>query len=115
MGATFAHSKSHGTSDECFQLFNDAPVHSSRAAQQKLTQLRFELLPYPAYLPDLASLDFNVFGKFKTFLTEYKFVCNEEAIQALQNSDCLSHQTKLLIEPPSWLQKISQERVHTQA
>ena len=45
----------------------------------------FELLPHPAYSPDLAPSDFQLFWKLKTFLGEYKFVCNEKAIYVVND------------------------------
>ena len=68
-------------------LFNhdNAPVHSRYFAQQKLTELCFELFPHPAYLPDLAPSDFHMFWKLKTFLAQKKIVSNEEVIQAVND------------------------------
>ena len=65
-------------------LFHDdnAQVQSSCVAHQKLTRMRFELLPYPSYLPDLVHMEFHLYQKHKTFLAGQKFVCNEKAIQA---------------------------------
>ena len=56
---------------------DNAPIHSCRVSQQKLTQL----LSHPAYSPDLAASDFHLFQKLTTFLVKQKFVCSEEAIQ----------------------------------
>ena len=63
----------------------DAPAHSSRVAQQNLTELRFELLQHPAYSADLAPSDFCLFRKLKTFLAAQKFVCNEETVQTVND------------------------------
>lgn len=60
---------------------DNAPVHSSRVAQQKLAELRFQLLPHPAYSPDLAPSDYHLFPKLKTFLAGRKFESNEDVIQ----------------------------------
>ena len=63
-------------------FFHDnALVHSSRVAQQKLTGMLFELFPHPAYSPDRAPSHFHLFWKLETFLTGQNFVCNEETIQ----------------------------------
>ena len=48
--------------------------------------MRFELLPHPAYLPDLAPSEFHLFQKLITCLTGQKFVCHKESIQAV--NDC---------------------------
>lgn len=60
---------------------DNAPVHSSRVAAQKLSELRFELLPHPAYSPDLAPSDYHLFPKLKIFLSGKKFNSNEDVIQ----------------------------------
>lgn len=60
---------------------DNAPSLSSRASQQKLTELRFQMLPHPPYSPDLASSDHHLFPKFKTFLARQKFGSNKEVIQ----------------------------------
>ena len=56
-----------------------------RCCLQKLTNLRFELLPHLVYSLDPAPSDFHLFRKLKTFLAGQTFVCNEEAIQAINN------------------------------
>lgn len=45
---------------------HNAPVHSSRIAQQKLTKICLELLPHPAYSPDLAPLNFHLLPKLSS-------------------------------------------------
>lgn len=60
---------------------DNAPSHSSRVSQQKLTELRFQMLPHPPYSPDLAPSDYHLFPKLKTFLAGQKFGSNEEVIQ----------------------------------
>ena len=62
---------------------DNAQVHSNHGAQQKLNELRFELLSHPAYSPDLVPSDFHLFQQVRTFLPGQKFVCIEEAIQAV--------------------------------
>ena len=44
----------------------------------KINELHFELLPHPAYSPDLASSDFYLFPKIKRWLQGQKFLSNEE-------------------------------------
>lgn len=38
-------------------LSTTAPAHSDAVAQQNLAELKFEILPLPEYLPDLAPSD----------------------------------------------------------
>jgi len=59
---------------------DNTPTHSCHLAQQKLIELRFELLPHPIYLSDLAPSDYHLFPKLKTFLIGQKFGSNEEII-----------------------------------
>ena len=48
-----------------------------------MTDLHFQLLPHPAYSPDLAPSDFHLFPKLKNFLAGQKFGSNEEVIQVV--------------------------------
>jgi transposase len=62
---------------------DNAPVHSSAVAQQKITEWRFELLAHPPYSPDLGPSDFHLFPKLKKFLAGKRFRSNEEVINAV--------------------------------
>lgn len=62
---------------------DNAPAHSSRVAQAKLAELKFEILPHPPYSPDLAPSDFHLFPKLKIFLAGQKFHSNTEVIQSV--------------------------------
>ena len=57
---------------------DNAPAHSSTVAQAKLHDLRYELLPHPAYSPDLAPSDFFLFPNLKRSLAGKRFRSNEE-------------------------------------
>jgi histone-lysine N-methyltransferase SETMAR len=56
---------------------DNAPVHSSAVAQQKITEWRFELLAHPPYSPDLGPSDFHLFPKLKKILAGKRFRSNE--------------------------------------
>ena len=43
-------------------------AHTCVIAMAKIHELRYELLPHPPYLPDLAPSDFHLFPKLKIFL-----------------------------------------------
>ncbi|XP_015432649.1 PREDICTED: histone-lysine N-methyltransferase SETMAR-like [Dufourea novaeangliae] len=62
---------------------DNAPAHSSAIAQEKLSKLKFEILPHPPYSPDLVPSDFHVFPKLKTFLAGKRYQTNEEAMEAV--------------------------------
>ena len=57
-------------------FYHCALIHSSRVVQQKLTELHFELVPYPVHSYDVAPSDFYLFEKLKTCLDGQKFGCN---------------------------------------
>lgn len=52
---------------------DNAPAHSTTIARQKLTELRFKVVPHPSYSPDLALSDFHLFSKLKMFLDGKRF------------------------------------------
>ncbi|XP_020296242.1 acid sphingomyelinase-like phosphodiesterase 3b [Pseudomyrmex gracilis] len=49
----------------------------------KINELKFELFPQPAYLPDLASSDYHLFPNLKKWLGGKKLESNEEVINAV--------------------------------
>lgn len=57
---------------------DNAPVYSSFFGQQKLAELRFNIVQYLQYSPDLTSSDF--FLKLKKFLVEKRISTNNEVI-----------------------------------
>ena len=46
----------------------------------KLNELRFELLPYPPYSPDMAPNDYWLFADLKKMVQGKRFGSNEEVI-----------------------------------
>jgi len=53
---------------------DNAPAHSSAIAMTKLVELRYELLSYPTYSPDLAPCDFYLFPNMKKGLKKRRKV-----------------------------------------
>jgi hypothetical protein len=49
---------------------DNARPHTARATAKKITDLRLECIPHPAYSPDLAPSDYHVFGPLKKFSTD---------------------------------------------
>ena len=47
---------------------DNARPHTSRQTVSKIGELGYELLPHPAYSPDLALCDYWLFGQMKKFL-----------------------------------------------
>lgn len=64
---------------------DNGPANSSAIAQQKLAELKLEILPYPSYSPDLPPTDLHPFPKLKTFLGRGRFRTNEKAIEAVND------------------------------
>ncbi|EYC43836.1 hypothetical protein Y032_0479g2214 [Ancylostoma ceylanicum] len=64
-------------------LHDNVPAHSNEVAQEKLAELMFEILPHPAYSPDLAPSDFHLFPNLKKLLAGRRFRFSEEVIEAV--------------------------------
>lgn len=58
---------------------DNARPHTARITSEKLSQLGWEVLPHPAYSPDLAPSDFHLFRSLENFLRGKSFD-NEECI-----------------------------------
>uniref|UniRef100_A0A1I7X938 Histone-lysine N-methyltransferase SETMAR n=1 Tax=Heterorhabditis bacteriophora TaxID=37862 RepID=A0A1I7X938_HETBA len=62
-------------------LFHDnAQRHVLQMTLQKLNELAYETLPYPAYSPDLSSTDYHFFKHLDNFL-QTKVFKNQPAIK----------------------------------
>lgn len=62
---------------------DNAPSHRSAVAMAKIHELRYEMLPHPAYSPDLAPCDFHLFPDLKKWLGGKRFNDNSEVIDAV--------------------------------
>ena len=63
---------------------DNAPVRKSMKTMVKLNDLRFELLPYSPYSPDLAPSDFYLFADLKKMLQGKRFSSDDEVIAATE-------------------------------
>lgn len=64
---------------------DNAPAHRSRVAQQKLKELgEIEVLPHPAYSPDIAPSDYGLFRSMAAFLRGRQFNTFNEVESACQ-------------------------------
>ena len=68
----------------CF-LQDNARPHTAALTMETIRNLRWDVLPHPAYSPDLAPSDFHLFGPLKDFLGGRKFQSDEEVMAAVQN------------------------------
>lgn len=62
---------------------DNARVHTSVETMAQIRDCGFELLPHPAYSPDLAPSDFHLFPNLKKHLGGQKFSTNEEVEDAV--------------------------------
>jgi len=63
---------------------DNAPSHTAQKTIAKISELKYELLQHPPYLPDLAPSDFWLFSHLKKFMRGKRFSLNEEVIAAVE-------------------------------
>jgi histone-lysine N-methyltransferase SETMAR len=56
---------------------DNARPHTSRATQERIQDLQWELLEHPPYSPDMAPSDFHLFGLPENHLGGKRFTDNE--------------------------------------
>ena len=61
-------------------LQDNAPAHRSQVAVAAATDCGFEILPHPAYSPDLAQSDFYLFPKLKSAIRGKQFDSDDAVI-----------------------------------
>lgn len=66
-------------------LQDNARVHTANLTMAKIRELKWQLLPHPAYSPDLAPSDFHLFGPMKDPLRGVKFDGEKEIRAAVKN------------------------------
>lgn len=59
-------------------LHDNARPHVANIVQESLLKKKWEVLPHPAYSPDLSPCDFHLFGPLKKFLKGQRFESDEE-------------------------------------
>jgi len=68
-----------------FLLHDNASPHSAVHTMETLRALKFEVFKHPQYSPDLAPLDFNLFGPMKEHLWSHKFADDKKVMEAVQS------------------------------
>jgi hypothetical protein len=63
-------------------LHTSARPHTLAQTKNTLYELRFEVLDHPAYSPDLALLDFHLFGPLKEALRGRRFADDDKVKEA---------------------------------
>lgn len=66
-------------------LHDNARPHTSKVTQQKIRELGYEVLPHPAYSPDISPSDYYLFRSMQHFLKGKTFVNNDEVKSSLQS------------------------------
>ena len=66
-------------------LHDNARVHTAKLSIDKIRELKWQLLPHPAYSPDLAPSDFHLFGPLKDPLRGTKYETENELKSAVNN------------------------------
>ena len=59
-------------------------VHTCKVAMAAVEQNWYELIPHPAYLPDLAPSDFFLFPNLKKDICGLNFRSDEEVVTAVE-------------------------------
>jgi hypothetical protein len=101
----------------CFPQDNTCP-YTAALTMATLLKLKWEVLPHPAYSPDLAPTDYHFFGPIKQFLGHKRFQNNGEVIAGVQ---CWIHEplktfseTGIKTLPKSWHKCIAVNRDYTE-
>lgn len=63
---------------------DNAPVHKSLIALQKMSEIGFELVDSPPYSPDLALSDYPLIWKLKKNWKVKDFKTNDEALRGVE-------------------------------
>ena len=63
---------------------DNARVHTCKVAMDAVERNGYELIPHPAYLPDLAPSDFFLFPNLKNDIRGCHFRSDEEVVMAVE-------------------------------
>src|SRR5262245_45481822 len=74
-----------GQKKKVILLYDNARLHVAKLTRNTLEELRWEVLPHPAYSPDLAPSDYHLFRSLQTGLEEKEFENSEEVKKYLQS------------------------------
>ena len=65
-------------------MYDNAAAHTSQVAiTAAAIECGFEILPHPSYSPDVASSDFYLYPKLKSYLRGTQYGSNEGVIEAV--------------------------------
>ena len=63
---------------------DNARIHTCKVAMDAVERNGYELIPHPAYSPDLAPSDFFLFPNLKKDIRGLHFRCDEEVVTAVE-------------------------------
>ena len=64
-------------------LHDNARPHTANKTVETINQLGFEVLEHPAYSPDLAPSNYDLFGPLKNALQDHRFSTEKEVQEAV--------------------------------
>jgi histone-lysine N-methyltransferase SETMAR len=87
---------------------DNAPPHTTKMISQFMEQNSMQRAPHPAYSPDLAPSDFDLFGSVKKLLSGCQFADQDSLLQAV--SDILVGIEKVTFESVfhNWMERLCQ-------
>jgi histone-lysine N-methyltransferase SETMAR len=77
------HSKRRGRLSEGLLLHDNARPHTAACTLETLRKLKWEIMEYPAHIPDLAPSDFHLSGPLTEALGGRRFQCDEDIKNAV--------------------------------
>jgi len=102
--------KLKGIQDRVYFLHDNAKPHIAKVTKEKLMNLGWQMVPHPAYSPDIAPSDYHLFHSMEHFLDDTKFIDEDEIKRSISEYfDSLSPEffkNGILSLPERWRQVV---------
>jgi histone-lysine N-methyltransferase SETMAR len=72
---------------------DNTQIHMAALTVEMIQKLKFELLPHPAFSPDLGPSDYHIFGPLRDVLHGCRFANSEEVKYAVHTWLCVQPRT----------------------